>query len=100
MVDGQTYEQQLQREGEVWSEYKRRYHEQNAPDWQTLRKLTNYWILRPELEHFYNRIHQNDLILELGCGAGWQALEMARHGARVVALDIAHGALDIGKVYY
>lgn len=100
MVEQPTYEQQLQREGEVWSEYKRHYHEQNAPDWHFLRELTNYWILRHELERFYNRIRENDAILELGCGAGWQALEMARHGAHVVALDIAEGALEIGKAYY
>ena len=95
-----TYEQQIQGEAAVWSENKRRYHEKNPPDWRYLRELTNYWIFRRDLEQFYNRICPGDQILELGCGAGWQALEMARHGAHVLAVDIAEGALDIGKSYY
>jgi len=100
MTDNLTYEQQIQGEAAVWSENKRRYHATNPPDWNYLRELTNYWIFRRGLEQFYNRIRPGDQILELGCGAGWQALEMARHGAHVLAVDIAEGALDIGRSYY
>lgn len=100
MTDNSVYEQQLQSEAAVWSEYKRQFHAKNPADWRYLRELPNYWILRHDLEQFYNRIRPGDQILELGCGAGWQALEMARHGAHVLAIDIAEGALDIGRNYY
>lgn len=36
-------------------------------------------------------------ILDLGCGAGWLSLEMARRGAHVVALDISPTNLALGR---
>jgi len=38
-------------------------------------------------------------VLELGCGPGWFALEMARCGAQVDAVDIAFPVLRIGQRY-
>ena len=96
----ESYAQRLQGEAAIWSANKRTYHANKRPDWVYLRELPEYWILRRNLEQFYNRIRPGDQILELGCGAGCQALEMARHGANVLALDIAEGALDIAKTYY
>ena len=39
-------------------------------------------------------------VLELGCGAGWLALEMARHGLAVDAIDISSERIEIARGYY
>ena len=39
-------------------------------------------------------------VLELGCGAGWLALEMARHGLTVDAMDISSERIEIARGYY
>ena len=39
-------------------------------------------------------------ILELGCGSGWIALELARQGHRVDAYDISNAAIEWAKSYY
>jgi len=38
-------------------------------------------------------------ILELGCGSGWIALELARQGHRVDAYDISNAAIELAKSY-
>lgn len=39
-------------------------------------------------------------VLELGCGAGWLALEMARHGLEVHAVDFSEERIEIAREYY
>lgn len=39
-------------------------------------------------------------VLELGCGAGWLALEMARSGLTVHAVDLSQERIEIARRYY
>ncbi|MBI4187739.1 MAG: class I SAM-dependent methyltransferase [Chloroflexi bacterium] len=39
----------------------------------------------------------NKSVLEIGCGAGIDSLEFARHGARVTAVDLTEGAVKLTK---
>jgi ubiquinone/menaquinone biosynthesis C-methylase UbiE len=38
-------------------------------------------------------LQPNDLVLDFGCGPGWVSELLARHGLRVVGIDVAEGAL-------
>jgi 2-polyprenyl-3-methyl-5-hydroxy-6-metoxy-1,4-benzoquinol methylase len=96
----QTYEESLQIEGRIWSANADSFYRVHPPDWRYLRELNDYWLKRRDVEGLLERIHPADSVLELGCGAGWLSLELARHGADVTALDIAAGALAIGRSYY
>jgi 2-polyprenyl-3-methyl-5-hydroxy-6-metoxy-1,4-benzoquinol methylase len=98
--DNPVYQQQLQTEADVWSKNAEDYYTAHKPDWHDLRNYNDYWVFARELEAFWNQIQPGDRVLELGCGAGWNALEMARRGAKVMALDIAEGALEIARKYY
>tara|TARA_Y100000590_G_scaffold233410_1_gene262904 strand:+ start:1792 stop:2751 length:960 start_codon:yes stop_codon:yes gene_type:complete len=40
---------------------------------------------------------ENATILDIGCGAGYFALELARHGYNVVGIDISEGNIDKAK---
>jgi ubiquinone/menaquinone biosynthesis C-methylase UbiE len=39
-------------------------------------------------------------VLEIGCGIGIDALEFARHGARVTAVDLSPKNIDLAKKYF
>jgi len=64
------------------------------PDVEQLTRGTyKYRLLHPSP---LNGLH----ILELGCGSGWIALELARQGHRVDAYDISNAAIELAKSYY
>jgi len=44
------------------------------------------------------RIRPAERVLEIGCGAGGLALQMAGRGAEVVAVDVSQGLLDLARV--
>ena len=75
------------------------YYGQHAPDLRELVKLDDYRLFMPWFESLFAQLQPGSRVLELGCSAGWLSLEMARHGADVLAIDLAAGALEIGQRY-
>jgi SAM-dependent methyltransferase len=53
--------------------------------------------LRAEIDHLLNRIGRGDAVLELGCGYGRVALELARLAGRVVGIDTAVESLALAR---
>jgi 2-polyprenyl-6-hydroxyphenyl methylase/3-demethylubiquinone-9 3-methyltransferase len=53
--------------------------------------------LRAEIDHVLDRLHAGDAVLELGCGYGRVAFELAKKAARVVGIDTAAESLDLGR---
>lgn len=85
-------------------EARKRYWEKATPmsfspekwDYETKRKF------RYELQDYMQETFQFDKwrgksVLEIGCGSGIDAVEFARHGADVVAIDITDNAVALTK---
>lgn len=44
-----------------------------------------------------SKIFPGGKLLEVGCGAGWEAVEWARSGMELYLMDISHAALELAK---
>jgi 2-polyprenyl-3-methyl-5-hydroxy-6-metoxy-1,4-benzoquinol methylase len=116
-VDGAQYARALAGEGEYWDNFMaQRLLAGQIPssvDWRltfTQFRFNHDWrpfSLGPQLINFRMREISHLLtaaaprpgtrVLDLGCGAGWLSLELARRGAHVTALDISHTNLALGR---
>lgn len=56
-------------------------------------------IVRGYVEQFSSHLNQGDVILDFGCGPGYCALELARAGFEVIALDISEEAIVVATGY-
>ncbi|MFB2833743.1 class I SAM-dependent methyltransferase [Floridanema evergladense] len=55
--------------------------------------------LQPKNDFFFNNLSRNrSAVLDIGCGSGILAFELAKHYQKVVAIDICQEMLDIAKV--
>ncbi len=59
-------------------------------------RIRNPWIIRRILEIFPTRA---DKILDVGCGAGFLANELVRHGFMVTGIDTSRQSLAIAQEY-
>jgi 2-polyprenyl-6-hydroxyphenyl methylase/3-demethylubiquinone-9 3-methyltransferase len=53
--------------------------------------------LRDEINHALGRLRTGDFVLELGCGYGRVAFELAKKAALVVGIDTAAESLDLAR---
>jgi SAM-dependent methyltransferase len=116
-TEGAQYVQALAGEGAYWDSFMaQRLLAGQIPgsvDWRlafTQFRFSHDWrpfALGPHLINFRMREIRDLLltttprpgmrVLDLGCGAGWLSLEMARRGAHVTALDISTTNLALGR---
>ena len=52
------------------------------------------WTRRHNLKHLHSTFMSGDLLLEIGCGTGTEALSLAHQGMRVIATDAAFGMIE------
>lgn len=85
MIDQQQYRKLLSKEADHWSAVQP--DPRNPQLWHD-EQLFEMFFGRP-YRYFVNRINNASSVLELGCGEGFLALELARRGKRVTALDLS-----------
>lgn len=115
-IANETYLQAIQKESAFWDHFNEDAVAHGIPHWLDVRKATplrrEIWspfddpkyeeILRGSIKRTYLKIavQKKGKALDIGCGLGWLALELARHGIDVLALDISQKSLQIAKAYY
>lgn len=108
MKDKLEYEKAIRMEGEFWGQQLRG----SQPDHRFRQRTTspqNLWD-DPQIEDLTRGTYKNRLrcpsrskglrVLELACGSGWLALELARQGHRVDACDISRNQIELARSYY
>jgi len=115
-IDEKEYLQAIQKESAFWDHFNEDAVAHGIPHWLDLRKATplnrEIWspfddpkyeeILRGDIKQTYLKLamEKKGKALDVGCGLGWLALELARNGIDVLALDISQKSLQIAREYY
>lgn len=55
----------------------------------------NTWIRKRSLSELLGLVKKNDTVVEIGCGTGAEALEVAPYVARIIATDISDQMIEI-----
>jgi SAM-dependent methyltransferase len=66
-------------------------------DFTISRNFINTWIRKRSIDSLLQYTRQEDALLEVGCGTGAEALEIAKHVRLVVATDISPKMVEILK---
>lgn len=99
-MTGEAYRRQMIEEAAAWNRAAEAELQSTPPDWRFQRQLLpNAVVHAPHLEDLWERVEPGMHVLELGCGSGWLALEMARRGACVLGVDVADRAIEIARAY-
>lgn len=117
-----SYEWQLRKEAEFWGTMARLRCKDGIPMTMDFRRATRYWVRRKAIgwgDYFQDPAIESltpfgkartrfvkdasktpgKRALDLCCGAGWLALELARAGKEVDAVDISLEEIEIAKNY-
>lgn len=66
-------------------------------DFTIRRNFINTWIRKRSIDKLLQYTDEGDILLEVGCGTGSEALEIAKHVRLVVATDISPRMVEILK---
>jgi SAM-dependent methyltransferase len=64
-------------------------------DYTIKNNFINMWIRKRSIQELLDYARPDDVLLELGCGTGAEAMEISNHVAGVVATDISPGMIAV-----
>lgn len=64
-------------------------------DYTISHNYINSWIRKRSINELYKITRKDDVLLEIGCGTGSEAIRIARHVQGIVATDISEKMLDL-----
>ncbi len=115
MENNDGYNARIAREERYWGEFEVEANRRGVPWWCDLRRATKLakvisgWMYDPKIECILRGNYKAKLIeiasgvkgkaLDLGCGAGWLSLELARRGMQVDGFEISDTRLNIAREY-
>ena len=115
MENNGGYNARIAQEERYWGEFEAEANRRGVPWWCDLRRATKLtkvisgWMYDPAMEMILRGNYKAKLIeiasgvkgnaLDLGCGAGWLSLELARRGMQVDGFEISDTRLNIARGY-
>jgi 2-polyprenyl-6-hydroxyphenyl methylase/3-demethylubiquinone-9 3-methyltransferase len=57
-------------------------------------------LLRAEIDFILSKISIDDTVLDLGCGYGRVAIELAKHAKKIIGIDISQDNIELAKKLY
>jgi len=115
METNKNYNQQITEENLFWGEFEEEANKFGIPWWCDLSRATKLskvvcgWMYDPKIEKILRGSCKNKLIetassikgnaLDIGCGAGWLSLELARNGMDVEGFEISSKRIAVAKKY-
>lgn len=115
MENKDDYDARIAKEEMYWGEFEADANRHGVPWWCDLRRATKLakvisgWMYDPKIEWILRGDCKAKLIaiasgvkgkaLDLGCGAGWLSLELARRGMNVDGFEISDARLHIAREY-
>jgi ubiquinone/menaquinone biosynthesis C-methylase UbiE len=64
-------------------------------DYTISHNYINSWIRKRSINELHRVANASDVLLEIGCGTGSEAIQVSRHVKRIVATDISEKMLDL-----
>jgi 2-polyprenyl-3-methyl-5-hydroxy-6-metoxy-1,4-benzoquinol methylase len=111
-----SYDLLLKEEGQFWGESTLDAMAHGIPPWVDIRSTNgfsrpvpgawddhqmHYSLFGESLAFFLTEVkrYRSAHTLDLGCGAGWLSLELARAGLHVTGIDVSEGQINIARQY-
>jgi len=115
-LDDASYNLLLKEEGQFWGESTVDAMAHGIPPWVDIRRTEGFsrpvpgaWddhrmhhvLFGEALAFFLTEVsrYRSAHTLDLGCGAGWLSLELARTGLHVTGIDVSEGQIDVARRY-
>jgi len=91
---------------ETWRSQNKEYYQSIAEafdsaseeyDFTISHNYINTWIRERSVSELLRLVNRDDTLVEIGCGTGVEALDIARHVSRIIATDISDKMIEILK---